>query len=355
VKTESATPPNQRDEAQNRDGVRENHPFFKTLLARSTFAVPTSPRDPKGKVCTLTFKLQDSNGSIIGSEAKIDNVRFLDTTSPAIATFSPADGATLATGSYAIFVTFSESVKAFGTGRPQSSSLVLTGAGATGALKGEPYLTNNNTWVFPVTFSAVGPLNLALGSSPQNIEDLAGNGLQPRSWSYQLAATPPINTVFNPANGHYYEYVPTSVTWPQAKAAAESRVLANGWRGHLATIQNDAENEFVRILSPVAGAWLGGFQPAESAEPAGNWQWLTGEPFSNYTKWRLAKITEPNNEGGNEDSLYMHGSIHGSPGTWNDANGINNTGGFVVEYEGADVPPSITASPASQTVAVAVH
>jgi hypothetical protein len=32
VKTESATPPNQRDEAQNRDGVRENHPFFKTLL-----------------------------------------------------------------------------------------------------------------------------------------------------------------------------------------------------------------------------------------------------------------------------------------------------------------------------------
>jgi hypothetical protein len=32
VKTESATPPNQRDEAQNRDGVRENHPFFKTLF-----------------------------------------------------------------------------------------------------------------------------------------------------------------------------------------------------------------------------------------------------------------------------------------------------------------------------------
>jgi hypothetical protein len=37
VKTESATPPNQRDEAQNRDGVRENHPFFKTLLSLSPF------------------------------------------------------------------------------------------------------------------------------------------------------------------------------------------------------------------------------------------------------------------------------------------------------------------------------
>jgi hypothetical protein len=35
VKTESATPPNQRDEAQNRDGVRGNHPFFKTLLGKS--------------------------------------------------------------------------------------------------------------------------------------------------------------------------------------------------------------------------------------------------------------------------------------------------------------------------------
>lgn len=143
--------------------------------------------------------------------------------------------------------------------------------------------------------------------------------------------------VLNPANGHYYEYVPTQVTWPQARADAESRVLTNGWRGHLATVQDAAENEFVRALSPVAGTWLGGFQPETSNEPAGAWQWVTGEPLV-YVNWRQSGgPVEPNNSGGNEDSMAMHGTIHGSPGTWNDANGISNTGGYVVEYE----PPRV--------------
>jgi len=43
VKTESGTPPNQRDEAQNRDGVRGGHPFFKTLLDLAVHIYEVNP------------------------------------------------------------------------------------------------------------------------------------------------------------------------------------------------------------------------------------------------------------------------------------------------------------------------
>ena len=68
-------------------------------------------------------------------------------------------------------------------------------------------------------------------------------------------------------------------SWPQAKSDAESR------GGHLATFPYQAKwnsaqplinlfnSEFVQDL------WIGGYQPAGSPEPAGNWSWVTGEPW----------------------------------------------------------------------------
>ena len=135
-------------------------------------------------------------------------------------------------------------------------------------------------------------------------------------------------------NGHIYEVVavPDRVDWSSANSAA----IARG--GHLVTITSQAENEFVGGLiaarefwvSPggrgTCGPWLGAVQPPGSPEPAGNWQWVTGEPFS-YANWTPP---QPNNEGGNEDRICFAQSYP----MWSDQPGTYELAAYIVEYEG---------------------
>ena len=139
------------------------------------------------------------------------------------------------------------------------------------------------------------------------------------------------NLVFNPANGHYYQYVTNSVTWLQAKVDAETRVFTNGWRGHLATVQDAAENTFISTLvTSVSTAWIGAYQPPGSSEPAGGFRWVTGEPF-NYANWASG---EPNQfQGSNEETVVINGASYQNPGKWQDAPGGGSSVGYIVEYE----------------------
>jgi Lectin C-type domain len=119
--------------------------------------------------------------------------------------------------------------------------------------------------------------------------------------------------IFNPQNGHFYRLVQfPELRWEDARIAAVSE-SAFGVAGYLATItsaeeQAFAEAHFLSALQPW-GAWLGGYQPAGSPEPSGNWQWVTGESFS-YTNWQSG---EPSNGFGNENQLQLL-----SGGSWND-------------------------------------
>jgi hypothetical protein len=72
VKTESATPPNQRDEAQNRDGVRGNHPFFKTLLAAMVDAGITFPLQHKHQPRTESTHKNKGNSQY--GDSKLENI-----------------------------------------------------------------------------------------------------------------------------------------------------------------------------------------------------------------------------------------------------------------------------------------
>lgn len=128
----------------------------------------------------------------------------------------------------------------------------------------------------------------------------------------------------NPDNGHHYELVSVPLSWDAARAAAESRTLA-GVRGHLVTITSPTENGFiVAAFGALLGSspWIGGFQPAGSPEPAGNWQWVTGEPFS-YTNWDSG---QPSNSGSENTLQILAG------GRWNDSNS-GNTISYIVEYD----------------------
>lgn len=147
-----------------------------------------------------------------------------------------------------------------------------------------------------------------------------------------VAATAVAAGSANPANGHTYDVVevPGGITWADANAAAQS--MANGGSlcpGHLATVTSQAESDF--LVATFGGAllnlkWLGGFQNPAGVEPAGGWEWVTGEAWS-YTNWGGS---EPNNLG-NEDALVL---FFGN-GTWNDApeGFLYGSGGYVVEYD----------------------
>jgi hypothetical protein len=145
-------------------------------------------------------------------------------------------------------------------------------------------------------------------------------------------------------NDHFYEaiHAPSGITWAAAQADAVNR------GGYLATMTSAGENTFAYGLissdisywyvtgSEAWGPWLGGLQPAGSAEPAGGWAWVTGEAFT-YQNW--AGLQPNNNQ--NENRIQFHG--HNAPGgapTWNDLNDANITyvRAYIVEYNAVPEP-----------------
>jgi len=136
-------------------------------------------------------------------------------------------------------------------------------------------------------------------------------------------------------NGHRYEDVsaPSGISWALAQVEASKR------GGYLATITSSAENTFLFNAidsspnwlsgdSRYYGPWLGGFQSASGTEPAGGWNWVTGEPFS-YNNWASE---EPNNQGGAEDYLHFF-AFNSRASTWNDATAVASMNGYIVEYD----------------------
>lgn len=149
------------------------------------------------------------------------------------------------------------------------------------------------------------------------------------------------------SNGHYYDAIafPSGITWQDAKAHAES-LQYSGMNGHLATVTSMAENAFIVNnfggANALNGYFLGGFQPAGSTEPAGNWQWITGETWS-FTNWDSA---EPNNGYSGGAIFYSQPTLTDEEvlhyyhfnGQWNDVPLMSGWGGLIVEYEPSPVP-----------------
>lgn len=135
--------------------------------------------------------------------------------------------------------------------------------------------------------------------------------------------------VQDPGSGHTYEAVTSrgSLDWTDARADAEARSF-RGVSGHLVTITSRQEDEFIQeAFSQTlrSGPWLGGFQPEGSPEPAGDWQWVTGEPFD-YDNWGDG---EPNDDGGEDCIQYLPG-----PPVWNDFPcGAGPGSVYIVEYD----------------------
>src|SRR5262249_8946106 len=136
-------------------------------------------------------------------------------------------------------------------------------------------------------------------------------------------------------NGHMYRAVPgfSGLTWTMADQ------LARAEGGYLATITSEQENNFVFNLVNAPQFWtqsgsgpaLGGFQVDGAPEPAGGWEWITGENWT-YSNWLPG---QPNNWPGGppEDRLQFYTAVPSSPAaTWNDlGRNDQNLGGYLIE------------------------
>ena len=144
-------------------------------------------------------------------------------------------------------------------------------------------------------------------------------------------------------NGHYYElFEMTGKTWQEAKDLAEQQTYM-GYKGHLVTITSQSEQDFIKSnilntsLPPLGNTYyIGAYQEAGATEPAGGWNWVTGETWQ-YENWNTG---EPNDNQPDED----YGEIY-NYGTWNDTPGITRTlSGFIVEYD-EKIPTTATPAP----------
>jgi hypothetical protein len=143
--------------------------------------------------------------------------------------------------------------------------------------------------------------------------------------------TPLSGVIQNPNNGHYYYVDDRTVNYPTAEALAQT-LSWNGLTGHLVSITDQAEMDWIQANMPYDRTWIGLFQNTASpsySEPAGGWEWVTGEPFV-YNNWHAG---EPNDNPAGENAGEM---LNGWGGEWNDlTNGdVATTTSFIVEFDG---------------------
>jgi len=116
---------------------------------------------------------------------------------------------------------------------------------------------------------------------------------------------------YNPANGKVYRFTPDRISWNDAEAYAQAYMFGSQpVPAHLATVRDEAENEWLRRAFPLGwcgNAWIG----FNDIAVEGDWVWVSGEPVT-YINWRDG---EPNNSNGVEH----YGELR-KDGLWNDEN-----------------------------------
>ena len=124
-----------------------------------------------------------------------------------------------------------------------------------------------------------------------------------------LAQASPLSPqIVNPSNGHIYLLL-QAATWKDSEAEAISL------GGHLATIRNQAEEDWVfKTFGGYGGQqrllWIG----LSDTTKKFHFSWSSGESVS-YTRWAPG---EPNNVGNGEDFVAIFYPNHGQANKWND-------------------------------------
>ena len=128
----------------------------------------------------------------------------------------------------------------------------------------------------------------------------------------------------SPVNGHLYATTPP-MSWPQAEALAASE------GGHLATVRNAQESNWLNQAFGTQTTWIGLSDRAQE----GTWQWTSGEPAA-FFNWNPG--TDPN--GGAGENAVAQFPLYG--GRWGDWNESNIAVGIIELPGGSSAPLSAT-------------
>ncbi len=141
------------------------------------------------------------------------------------------------------------------------------------------------------------------------------------SSSYPPPYPPPSNSDIESHFQSYYQFVYSpGITWTEAHDIAVSSTYSV-FRGHLVTIDDQEENDFLTgLLSNNTRAWIGLYDVTTE----GDYKWVTDETFS-YTNW---DTSQPSNSTGEN---YVE--FYGDSGKWNDnTNNSTDIDGYIIEY-----------------------
>jgi hypothetical protein len=161
---------------------------------------------------------------------------------------------------------------------------------------------------------------------------------------YWVEAGEPLNWQYNSTTQRWYAVVPVlgALNWTEASTWAQQLVGPNGKPGYLATLTTSQEASFVSqltanfpliagesILSDYGwsrgGGWIGYRQTSFNQEPAGGWNWVSGEA-SGFILWGGG---QPDNDMGNEHNAHLN--LVNGQWVWNDISESSNLKSFVVE------------------------
>ena len=126
-------------------------------------------------------------------------------------------------------------------------------------------------------------------------------------------------------------------SWTDALGHLESQ-FGTGYA--FATITSAAEQDFIEsLLANYSGEyWVGGFQDPGQADPAANWNWMTGVEDWNYANWANG---EPNDFYGQDSEEYL--AVWSQYNwQWNDEWNVNNITGYIAESLPVPEPEPVT-------------
>jgi hypothetical protein len=164
--------------------------------------------------------------------------------------------------------------------------------------------------------------------------------------------------IYNPVNGHFYEFVSGPVSWLDASNSAVTKIHAStGTQGYLATITSASENDFIASKVSAPSIWIGATDDfsyinavtasafADQNASEGKWHWATG-PEAGMQFWEGAAngVTVSGSFAAWGNAVYGGVNVEpnssgncgltnwGSPlGRWDDQS-CANTKSYLVEY-----------------------
>ena len=161
------------------------------------------------------------------------------------------------------------------------------------------------------------------------------------------------NVAYSARSRHYYQVDATARTWTAAVNNAESTTY-EGQTGYLARVTDLNELRIAgwfNRLRNQSDQWVGLQQTNTSNEPAGGWQWVTGDEAGMTTDANFVTPTfwspgEPNNDGGGTEN---YGGLNNYGFALNDYKNDQSNIGSLIEYgiEGQSLAIPLFAPPAT--------